>query len=294
MISSACKKLRKIFLFFLILLFFSCSQKKVDDSSNISGEDFYDSEFEGFYVPDFDDGNWVQQIVNETQEELAAEEIQNLLEIQSIIQSPFSVNQNEVEFVEKRLSDSNRRLKIMEYGNEIFIPVEKQNSLVFINKSNSYLVRDFYNKDYQLTKKEIWNGEKPGDEKLLFTQEYLYGNNNKPVFQTTKYEDKTVEITWQYDEKNRITYEKETVIEKDKRTSKAQLYKYNQNDEIPPDYEYYENDEVQLITKYVTKTTYSTQIYFEDDFSVKTYYENGNKVREQYIQSGEVVREREY
>lgn len=294
MISSDYRYLKKTILFFLILFSISCSQKKSENpSDDLEVYNPY-SEYEGFYVPDFDDGSWVEQVVNETQEEIAAEEIQSLLEIQSIIQSPYSVNQNEVEFVEKRLTDSNNRLKIMEYGNEIFVPVEKNKSLVLINKCNSYLVRDFYDWEYHLEKKEIWNAEKPGEEKKLLVQEFVYGDNNKPVKQTSKSEDKTIEITWRYDEKNRITYEREVITEKNKKTSKTQTYSFNQNEDIPPDYEYYENDEIQVRTKYITKTTYTNQIYFEDNFSVLTYYENGKKVREQYIQDNEVVREREY
>lgn len=288
-----CNLLKKGFLFLIIICLISCSQKKSDDSSENKEENQQESEY-SFYIPEDDTGDWVEEVVNRTQEEIAAEEIQSLLEIQSIIQSPYSVNQNEIEFVEKRLTDSNNRLKIMEYGNEVFVPVESGRDLILINKCNSYIVRDFYNQAFKLYKKEIWNGETAGAEKKELVQEYTYDNNDKLVQQVNKSDDKTIEYYWRYDDKNRVIYEREDVIENKKRSSKIQTYEYHEKEEVPPDYEYFENGEIQVKYIYSSKDTYNSQIFFEDDFSVITYYQAGKKIKEEYIQSGEIVREKVY
>lgn len=286
--------MKKSALFLIFFLLISCSQKKAETSEDFSEDENISLIFDGIYIPDLDRGDWVQQVVDFTEEEIAAAEIQELLEIESIIKSPYSVNANEVEYVEKRFADSNKRLKSMEYGAEIFVPVETSKNLIFINKYKENVVRCFYNSNYLLEKKEIWNMEVGGEEKKLLTQEYEYGNGNKPIHQKNIYEDKIIEYTWQYDDKGRITYEREIVEEKGKRNSKTQIYSFNSDDKIPANYEYYENDVLQVKTIYTTVNTYVTQVFFEDDFSVTTNYENGIKTKETYIQSGEIVREKLY
>lgn len=292
MISLDCNLLKKVFLFLIILLCVSCSRKKAEEEAVVSeGENTL---YEDFYCPDYDDAAWVESIVEQTFEEIAALQIDELMEIESIIKSPYSVSSNEVEFVEKRFADTNRRLKAMEYGEEVFIPVEKSNELIFINKYKNHVVRDFYNTDYKLYKKEIWDMSQQGSEKKVLTQEFFYGEGNKPIRQINTSEGKKAEYYWQFDDKGRVTLEQETILEKGIYTSKTQIYTFNADDEIPANYEYWENNEIKIKTIYSDKTHYTNQVFFEEDFSVITEYENGEKKKETYIQDNEVVREREY
>ena len=95
--------------------------------------------------------------------------------------------------------------------------------------------------------------------------------------------------TWTYDQKNRIT--SETVSEKSKVQKQVFIYdkidKLGDNpDNIPPDYEYYENGVLRTKTEYKTKGTYNTTIVFDSINTVRAEYENYIKVRDVYYVNG--------
>ena len=76
--------------------------------------------------------------------------------------------------------------------------------------------------------------------------------------------------------------------------AKKYTYSYN-GDEIPPDFLYYENGVLKMQNKYsTTKGTYTSRIYFDDDFSVKTYYENELRVKDTYYSGNKILREKLY
>ncbi len=105
---------------------------------------------------------------------------------------------------------------------------------------------------------------------------------------------------WTYDQKNRIT--SETVKEGQK--TKKQVFDYSKADavekgdeasqELPPDYEYYENGMLVTKTEYTQKGVYSTTIWFDSENSVKTDYENYVKVRDVYYTNGVQRRVKNY
>ena len=76
--------------------------------------------------------------------------------------------------------------------------------------------------------------------------------------------------------------------------SRKYVYKINEEN-LPPDFEYFENDVLKMRNKYsVQKGNYTSQVFFEDDFSVKTYYIEEKKVKEVYYSGESVLRVRNY
>lgn len=70
-------------------------------------------------------------------------------------------------------------------------------------------------------------------------------------------------------------------------------YKFTKNiEEIPSDFEYFENSVLKMKNKYsVNKGEFTSQVFFENNFSVKSYYENNLKVRDVFMKNNEVTRE---
>lgn len=116
-----------------------------------------------------------------------------------------------------------------------------------------------------------------------------------------------VNITeWLYDSEHRITTETVTDISYNafgkilKTTVKKQMFDYKKTDaakekageenkeenDIPPDYEYFEDGILKRKTEYTTKGTFTNLIVFDELNSVKTYYEDYAKVKDVYITDG--------
>lgn len=76
--------------------------------------------------------------------------------------------------------------------------------------------------------------------------------------------------------------------------SRKYIYKINEDD-FPPDFEYFENDVLKMRNKYSSqKGNYTSQVFFEDNFSVKTYYIEEKKVKEVYYSGESVLRVKNY
>lgn len=314
----------------------------------------YDST--NYYSASLDDASWVDDMLISLEEARLGEEVFNFLEDEANFHPPIiedtkeassdsqesereskeASDQNnpavpEVEAVDKRLLDSYNRLKVMEYGKELFFPLQReQGDAVLIHYSNKAAVRLFYDQYYRLTKKEHWNMESVQNAKVKLVEKYEYeGNSKNPVqkiiesdntlfvsklnenglvIRTQKYEvpqnteedskksdskkqgNKLVSTTnWTYDQKNRIT--SETVSEKGQIQKQVFIYdkidKLADNpDNIPPDYEYYENGVLRTKTEYTSKGTYNTTIVFDNVNTVRAEYENYIKVRDVYYVNG--------
>ena len=127
-----------------------------------------------------------------------------------------------------------------------------------------------------------------------------------------------MERSWKYDDQNRIISDsKKEYHYKDRDyTKKAEVfsrhydYSYNdkqktgsangddkkdKKDEIKPDFKYYENNILKMQNKYTeTKGTYFSWIYFDKNLSVKTYYENDIRVKDEYYNKGLLFRTKVY
>ncbi len=110
-----------------------------------------------------------------------------------------------------------------------------------------------------------------------------------------KYDDKgrvTEEeiITWNY---KKLLSGKYSTSER----SVKNVYDYSSvSDEnnIPPDYRFFENGELHLERKYKTGDTYSEKLYFDSNFSVEVIYEGGIKKTEIIYLNGKEQRRRDF
>lgn len=116
-------------------------------------------------------------------------------------------------------------------------------------------------------------------ETLLSEREYFYDSEAVLIKDVEK------EYTW----KNSDSKKLESVFEK------KYLYKKSSVKDIPASYDYYEDDIFKIRTLYSdVKGTYTSQIYFGDDYSVKTFYEGNFRTKDVYYLNGSVVRETVY
>ena len=121
------------------------------------------------------------------------------------------------------------------------------------------------------------------------------------------------EMKWTYDEDGNLVKEQGTEYDYVdgvlvNQRYKEQVFVHNKNakkvkkgdstdddeDEIPPVYEYYENGKLKIRTEHSSKNDYITKIYFEDDYVVTTYYENNKKIKDVYTVGGIVKRTKTY
>ena len=303
------------------------------------------------YIPELDNGSWVDSLLFSMEEERFGSDVLSMLEDESNFMPPIpadiempkpenqELNQEqkpeqnlEPEPVEKLLTDTQNRLKLLEYGNERFLPVNTNNSRVLVHYSDKKAVRYFYDERYRLIKKEYWIMDTVNSSRINGSEIYEYTadsknpakkiiendttklvsilNENGFVIRTEKYEladqekersQKTLSITeWQYDENNRVTAENCTEYNYDGEkykgsVQKKQVFRYKKEDDsMPPDYEYYENNVLRTKTEYTEKDKYTTLIVFDEENSVKTYYENYIKVKDVFITGGVEKRVRVY
>lgn len=227
--------------------------------------------------------------------------------------------------------DDTDLLKFMEFDGEVFIPQKTNEGLVLIHSVGGNITRSFYDQTYRVTKKETWNITSVEHSDLVQTEESIYdGESVRPqkIIVSSKdtvkeinynsdglitlvenfdvYKDKnyiTSKITRVYDDEKRLlaeqsveyTYKDEKYKKIDYKFTKKHVYKYNEGEDIPPDFEYFEDGILKMKNKYSTeKGTYTSQIFFEDGFSVKTYYEEELKVRDVFYMNDEITREKIY
>lgn len=149
-------------------------------------------------------------------------------------------------------------------------------------------------------------------------------DENGLVIRTEKYEVKdsvtgkkpVQTTTWTYDDKKRITSEtltqegftkkqvfnyaktdgdvKPSRVKGKNEESEEAVDEEDSTDDIPPDYEYYENGVLVTETEYTKKGSYSTTIWFDSTNSVRTDYEDYVKVRDVYFSNGIERRVRTY
>lgn len=227
-------------------------------------------------------------------------------------------------------TEKNNNLKFFEFDNETFSQQKVDGKLILIHSNRNSVTRNFYNENYLLEKRENWNissAENASLEKTEwfvyfqgtslissktitekeFTERVSYNSEGRPV-KSERYavvEDKEKLISkrnFAYNSDGKIILDELTdYFYKDKDYSEldysfAKKYTYSYNvDDIPPDFSYFENGILKMQNKYsTTKGTYTSRIYFDDDFSVKTYYENELRVKDTYYSGNKILREKLY
>lgn len=228
------------------------------------------------------------------------------------------------------IHDKNNKLKFYEFENEIFAPQYQNGNLINIHANGNYIDRYFYDDNYHLIKKENWNIPSVQGAKLEKTEEYEYYPDSNVVskktvttsaaFEKLTYSETSKILTSEKyaitEEKNQITskrklsYDSEDRLVSDSLTeyfyadkeykeldysfTKKYDYAYNEG-EIPPDFKYYENDVLKMLNKYSSeKGKYVSEIFFDKNFSVKTYYENDVRVKDVFYNGGKITREKLY
>ena len=322
-----------------------------------------------FYVPETDKADWVEALLMKIEEERIAEEIRQMEEsledyeldddyeyepgeefedemdaetepeAEEQEEAPEPEPEPELSEIELALEkdnpgrvmkDSKARLKILEYENEVFMPLKTEEGLITIHSSGKNVKRDFYDEIYRLTKTENWviSGSESADLKKTeffeykekeykpyakkitegkFTEEIEYNASGlvKKSNRTVEVEEKQKPVSekkFSYNEEGKIL-ESEVVDYKykdkeyktlDYSFTKKYTYSYNEGD-IPPDFSYYEDGVLKMRNKYAAEAgTYTSQIFFDENMSVKTYFEKDTRVKEVFMNGNKVMREKVY
>ena len=280
-------------------------------------------ESSGFYDGADDNADWVDSLLVGVEEELIAEHIVQMEEDLSSENAILEHNEDKVKEIKGKSDD----LNFIEFKNEIFEPIKTESGYQIIASTGSLVARKFYDSAFKLTKKETWDIKSFVDAKLLETEYFKYDDNQKlfeknvesenkyksikynldgKVIDSTEYdifEEKkylTAKKNYEYDDKSRVISEENIIYKYDEKYSmlkyefnKKYTFSYNKED-IPPDFEYFENGVLKMKNKYsLQKGNYTSLIFFEN-FSVKVYYESEIRVKEVYFKNGEIVRVKNY
>ena len=261
----------------------------------------------------------------EKQKELKANSTVKLTHNADEIEASF-----EKEFDGKMMVDKTSKLRILEDKGEILMPVESSEGSQLIQAIGNNVTRRFYNSKLRITKKETWNISSADVKAPDSSEEYIYEEDNETISsKIISSRDECTEINYypsgliadlhkylikdekKYTlQKRKCSYNDEGKIISDETTdyvytdntykklkytfTKKYVYDYNEGD-IPPDYKYYENGVMKMHNKYAAvKGSYTSQIYFEDELSVKAYYEDNLHVRDVYYRGSTVIREKVY
>lgn len=227
-------------------------------------------------------------------------------------------------------TEKNNNLKFFEFDNETFSQQKVDGKLILIHSNRNSVTRNFYNENYLLEKRESWNISSAENASLEKTEWFVYFQGTSLISSKTITEKEFTERVSYNSEGRPVKSERYAVVEdKEKLISKrnfaynsdgkiisdeltdyfykdkdyseldysfAKKYTYFYNvDDIPPDFNYFENGILKMQNKYsTTKGTYTSRIYFDDDFSVKTYYENELRVKDTYYSGNKILREKLY
>lgn len=155
-------------------------------------------------------------------------------------------------------------------------------------------------------------------KKIIFEKNYKtefdYDKNENPIKMAKFYILQTEEgsksflinkTEYSYDEEQKIISEKtiektysEDYKKENSSLEKKILYSYPNvlsENEIPADFSYFENGILRIKNEYsVEKGSYVSQVFFDENYSVKTYYKENKKKKDVYILDGKVVLEKNY
>ncbi len=200
--------LRQSFLFSLIFLllatlFVSCKKRGQQTDVENSAEEKSDEELYSFYSPAEDDASWVEELLMHIEEERIAEELSKMedsLTEYQIDETPPELSETE-EFAESEETQAeekvfigkNNEMRFFEYNNEILMPQYTEDGLIIIHSADGNVVRNFYNNDYQLVKKEEWKIASASDAKKLRSEIFVYSEETGKVIKKDILTDTDVE-----------------------------------------------------------------------------------------------------
>ena len=188
------------------------------------------------------------------------------------------------------------------------LKLEREENWLIKNADNPEIKKSI---EYIYSKTGVLDTKKCTEGNQLEISRYLDNGliNKKEVFIILKNEDGsekdkkiTSSLSRTYNQNKEVKTETATsytytddTYEKIKYTCEQKyVYAYNDGD-IPPDFMYYEDGMLKMHNKYAPESgTYTSQIYFDENYSVKTYYENNVRTREVFFMDGVVRREKVY
>lgn len=273
-----------------------------------------------------DNGKWTETAVDSGEVERLSLELEQLIEESDGKYGLLSQKEKELqqEAEEVRFLNEDLRLKIMKYGEEYFLPQKSGENLVFINTDKDCQSRDVYDKDFRLIKSEKWIIS-PESTKRVSLESYEYAPDTVFVvskktvkdgfeedFYYTMIEEKSYltryekfetgkngkrkflqSENWTFDKTGQLISEIQGETKDGKLFEKKTCYTYNKNHKNP-DSEYFENGTLKIKTHYSSDSDYETVIYFDEEFSVHTFYEKNRKVRDVYYAGENILREQLY
>lgn len=167
---------------------------------------------------------------------------------------------------------------IYEYDDENFLPTKK----IILEKN--YKTEFEYDKNenpVKMAKFYILQTEETSQSFLINQTEYSYDEEQNLI------SEKTIEKTYSED------YKKENSS-----LEKKFLYSYpniSNDDKIPANFSYFENGILRIKNEYSSeKGSYVSQVFFDENYSIKTHYKENQKKKDVYILDGKVVREKNY
>lgn len=291
----------------------SLEEYQIDDASELIKDDEEESTMNSE-----SESSEVSEMSDETNDSQAEETL-------SEIEKFFSEEKEEV-----KKTGKNDLLSFYEFDNEIFTSQDSEGNHILVHSKKEKANRFFYDDEYKLIKKEVWNIPSASKAALEKTETYKYFENSKVVSEKEITGPYTVEnVKYNNDgktlsaEKYAVFEDKEHITEKrlfsydddgnllsdelkeyfykaddykDLDYSFTKKYLYSYNDEgIPPDFKYFENGILKMHNKYSTeKGNFTSRIFFDEGLSVKSYYENNIRVRDVYYRNNSIIREKVY
>ena len=135
----------------------------------------------------------------------------------------------DVPAVEVLLTDSMNRLKSLEYGKEIFVPQSEIGKSVVIHSYGEKVVRNIYDSQFRITKKETWKIVSIEDSNLELEEEYFYeGKSDKASRRVVKSPEKELDI--RYDSKGHATQNRTYIFFGEQKLLKSEMnWKYDED-----------------------------------------------------------------
>ena len=224
---------------------------------------------------------------------------------------------------EKYILNKSNELKYLKFDSELLMPSIYADNSIVIEKNEKELNRKLYDDYFRLKLVETWNISTVIDSKIIKTEKYEYKENTQICIKKEEKTDNMLKI-YEYNEKGYVEKTSETEIYKDKEyplkkteikyddenrvieesttenfykdkkdripdkiTKTKYKYSYNNENNIPPDFEYFENGELKMKNVYSNiKGTYTSKIFFDDSFAVTTYYEDEIRKKDVYTMNG--------
>jgi hypothetical protein len=229
---------------------------------------------------------------------------------------------------ERRYRDAEGRLRLFSYGIEFFSVSGSSANRVLVSSQGTKMTRKVYDDMMRLVKKESWTVGQTSADAVKIRTEFFYYNDaeQKPFSAVAETKDTRTEFLynekgsvysrteysigddanrrletrtlWKYNGDNKITEEEFTKFEYDgvRQTGKSvrkEIYDYRISG-CPPDYYYYEDDQLRMQTMYADNDEYTTTLYFDNNFTVTTVYKHGRRAKETFMKGNKIERSRNY